>query len=356
MTGLHDAAILAAVVTLDERLDGLIGQIDGWIRPYLERPDNPAARFYQMMAYHHGWVAADGTPLDPPARTGKRIRPILAILTCEAFGGTIEDVKGPAAAIELIHNFSLVHDDIQDVSDQRHNRDTIWRLWGSAQGINAGDALFALAQVALVEHTAAHPRLAEGVLRLNRTCVRLVEGQYLDLALESAADVTYDQYEQMIARKTAALLSCSASLGAWAAYASEPYIEAASAFARELGIAFQLQDDLLGVWGDPKVTGKPARDDVRSRKKALPMVLAAQMAAGGMRDELVAILHAPTPPDEPTVDRVVRMMEQLGVRDEVGKMVHARFAQAEHLLDEALPAGQDGPIRELFGKLRVRDY
>ena len=169
------------MVTLDERLDGMIGLIDGWIRPYIERSEGPAARFYQMMAYHHGWVAADGTPLDPPARTGKRIRPILAILSCEAFGGATEAAKGPAVAIELIHNFSLVHDDIQDVSDQRHNRDTIWKLWGSAQGINVGDSLFALALVALVENTAKHPSLAAGVLHLNRTCVRLVEGQYLSL-------------------------------------------------------------------------------------------------------------------------------------------------------------------------------
>ena len=344
------------MVTLDERLDDLIHLIDSWMRPYVERPDSPASRFYQMMAYHHGWVAADGTPLEPPARTGKRIRPILAILACEAFGGTAEAAKGPAVAIELIHNFSLVHDDIQDVSDQRHNRDTVWKLWGSAQGINVGDALFALAQVALVENTANHPRLAAGVLHLNRTCVRLVEGQYLDLALESAADVTYDQYEQMIARKTAALLSCSASLGAWAAGASPESIKATGRFTRELGIAFQLQDDLLGVWGDPKVTGKPARDDIRSRKKALPMVLAVRTAVSSMRDELLRILRAPEPPDEPTVERIVGMMEEIGVRDEVGQMVAERFDRAEQLIGEALPAGQDGPIRELFSKLRVRNY
>ena len=185
-------------------------------------PDSPAARFYDMMAYHHGWVAADGTPLDPPARTGKRARPILAILTCEAFGGTTEAARGPASALELIHNFSLVHDDIQDVSDQRHNRDTVWKLWGAAQGINVGDALYALAQVALAEQAAGHPRIGEGLLRLNRTCVRLVEGQYLDLSLESAADATFEQYEQMVARKTAALIECAAALGAWAAGASDP--------------------------------------------------------------------------------------------------------------------------------------
>jgi geranylgeranyl diphosphate synthase, type I len=309
-----------------------------------------------MMAYHHGWVTADGAPLDPPARTGKRIRPILAILTCEAFGGIAEAARGPAIALELVHNFSLVHDDIQDVSDQRHNRDTIWKLWGAAQGINVGDALFALAQVALVEHTASHPHLAEGVLLLNRTCVRLVEGQYLDLALESAADVTYDQYEGMIARKTAALLACSASLGAWAAGAPAQSVAAVGELARELGIAFQFQDDALGVWGDPKVTGKPARDDIRSRKKALPMVLTAQRAAGSMRDELFNFLRAANPPEEPTIDRVVDMMAELGVRDEVMAMANARFDQAERLIETVLPPGQGGPIRELAAKLRVRDY
>ena len=342
--------------TFDQRLDALIARIDGWIRPYVERPDSPAARFYQMMAYHHGWVSADGTRLDPPARTGKRVRPILAILTCEAFGGTTEAARGPAVALELVHNFSLVHDDIQDVSDQRHNRDTVWKLWGSAQGINVGDALYALAQVALAEQAAGHPRIGEGLLRLNRTCVRLVEGQYLDLSLESAADATFEQYEQMIARKTAALIECSAALGAWAAGAPDLAIEAAGRFGFELGIAFQFQDDLLGVWGDPKVTGKPARDDVRSRKKALPMMLALQMATDSAREEILTVLRAPEAPDEDAVDRVVGLMERLGVREQAADMVQDRFARLERAVGEALPAGQDGPVRDLCARLRIRDY
>ena len=342
--------------TFDQRLDALIGLIDGWIRPYVERPVGPAARFYQMMAYHHGWVAPDGTPLDPPARTGKRARPILAILTCEAFGGTTEAAKGPAVALELIHNFSLVHDDIQDVSDQRHNRDTVWKLWGAAQGINVGDALYALAQVALAEQAASHPRIGEGLLRLNRTCVRLVEGQFLDLSLESAADATFEQYEQMVARKTAALIECSAALGAWAAGATDRQIEAAGRFGYELGVAFQFQDDVLGVWGDPKVTGKPARDDVRSRKKALPMMLALQLSVDSVREEILQVLRAPSAPDEGAVDRVVTLMEQIGVREQAAEMVQDRFVRVEQAIGEALPPGQDGTIRELCARLRVRDY
>ena len=341
--------------TLDRRLDALVARIDGWIRPYVERPDSPAARFYQMMAYHHGWVAADGTALDPPARTGKRVRPILAILTCEAFGGNTEDARGPAVALELIHNFSLVHDDIQDVSDQRHNRDTVWKLWGRAQGINVGDALYALAQVALAEQSAAHPRIGEGLLRLNQTCVKLVEGQYLDLALESAADANFAQYEQMISRKTGALIECAATLGAWAAGASNEAIEAAGRFGFELGRAFQFQDDLLGVWGDPKVTGKPARDDVRSRKKALPMMLALELANPATRDEILTILRAPTVPTDAQVDRIVTLMEQIGVREQAAEMVEDRFARLDAAVSAALPPGQDGPIRELCARLRVRD-
>jgi geranylgeranyl diphosphate synthase type I len=342
--------------TFDQRLDDLIALIDGWIRPYVERPDSPAARFYQMMAYHHGWVGADGTVLDPPARTGKRVRPMLSILTCEAFGGTTDDARGPAVALELIHNFSLVHDDIQDGSFQRHNRETVWRLWGSAQGINVGDGLYALAQVALAEQAADHPRIGQGLLRLNQTCVRLVEGQYLDLALESAADASFEQYEQMVARKTAALIECSTALGAWAAGASDAQIEAAGRFGYELGVAFQLQDDLLGVWGDPAVTGKPARDDVRSRKKALPMMLALRLAADATRDELVRVLRAPGPPDDADLDRVVTLMERLGVREQAAEMVQDRFARVDRAIGAALAPGQDGPIRELCAWLRVRDY
>jgi geranylgeranyl diphosphate synthase type I len=342
--------------TFDARLDDLIVLIDGWIRPYVEHPRSPAARFYEMMAYHHGWVAADGSPLNPPARTGKRIRPILAILTSEAFGGTAEDARGPAVALELIHNFSLVHDDIQDVSDQRHNRDTVWKLWGAAQGINVGDALYATAQVALAEGAANHPRIGAGVLRLNRTCVRLCEGQYLDLALESAADATFEQYEQMVSRKTAALIECSAALGAWAAGASDEAIDATGRFGYELGVAFQFQDDMLGVWGDPKVTGKPARDDVRSRKKALPMMLALQMAVDSAREEILGVLRAPHAPDEPAVDRIVKLMEQIGVREQAAEMVQDRFARVEQAVGAALPAGRDGDVRELCARLRVRDY
>jgi geranylgeranyl diphosphate synthase type I len=160
----------------------------------------------------------------------------------------------------------------------------------------------------------------------------------------------------MIARKTAALIECAAALGAWAAGASDAEIEAAGHFGFELGIAFQFQDDLLGVWGDPNVTGKPARDDVRSRKKALPMMLALELAQASTREEILTVLRAPDAPDETAVERVVTLMEQIGVREQAAEMVQAGFGRVEQAVEMALPAGQDGPIRELLARLRVRDY
>ena len=307
------------------------------------------------MAYHLGWVDPDGAALDPPV-IGKRIRPALVVLTCEAVGGRIDDARGPAVAVELIHNFSLVHDDIQDRSDQRHGRDTVWKLWGGAQGINVGDAIFALAQVALAELSPDHPRLAEGFGRLNRTCARLCEGQYLDLALESAADVWLENYEEMIARKTAALIDCSTALGAWAAGVPSDVVDACGRFGYELGMAYQLQDDLLGVWGDPSVTGKPNRADILTRKKALPMVLALQMTSGTARHELLDVLSAPDEPDPETAERIVQIMESSGVRERAAEMVDLRFDELDRAIREALPDEASGPILELCARLRVRDY
>ena len=197
------------------------------MRPYVEHGQaEPASRFYEMMAYHLGWLDASGAPLTSPV-IGKRIRPALVVLTCAGAGRCHRRCARPRRRRRAaIHNFSLVHDDIQDRSDERHGRDTVWKLWGGAQGINVGDAIFALAQVALAELSMEQPRLGTAVLRLNDTCVRLCEGQYLDLALESAADVSLADYEAMIARKTVALIECSTALGAWAAGASPEIVDA----------------------------------------------------------------------------------------------------------------------------------
>jgi geranylgeranyl diphosphate synthase, type I len=306
------------------------------------------------MGYHLGWAAPDGTPLARPAATGKRLRPTLAILTCVALGGDVAAARGPAVAVELVHNFSLVHDDIQDQSERRHGRETVWQRWGGPQAINVGDAMFALAQVALVEHVGPHPRLADAVRHLNQTCLRLVEGQFLDLHLESVSRVSLELYEQMIARKTAALIECSCRLGALVAAADEATEAACARFGRELGLAFQLQDDLLGVWGDPAATGKPSGADIRSRKKGLPMVLALQLASGGVRRELECHLAGSAPLDDSGVARILAIMDEVGVKQRAEAMVEARFAMVEQAIRAALPPGREADLLALCSRLRTR--
>src|SRR4051812_38912268 len=187
-----------------------LGQVtDDYIRGALRKTmSRPAARFTAMLEYHLGWRDADLQPLEVPAPSGKKLRPALSMLVCQAVSGQLEPALPAAAAVELIHNFSLVHDDIQDRSELRRHRATLWSLWGAAQGINAGDALFALAQIVLLE--SGGPRTARMTLELNRTALQLAEGQYLDIELQhGGAPASADSYEAMITRKTGVLFACA---------------------------------------------------------------------------------------------------------------------------------------------------
>ncbi len=338
----------------DQRLASLASLVDDWMRDSVRPPSGLVAPLYDMMAYHLGWIAADGSALGDRSASGKRLRPILAILTCEALGGTAEMARGPAVAVELVHNFSLVHDDIQDRSDFRHGRETVWRLWGVAQAINVGDGLFSLAQLALAEQMSGRARLSAAVQWLNRTGARLVEGQFLDLHLERTVGVPLETYERMIAGKTAALTECSCALGALAAEATEVEVTGCAQLGRVLGMAFQLQDDLLGAWGDPGMTGKPSGEDVRSRKKSLPVVLGLNLATGAGRDRLAAIMSVDRPLDDEELAEALGLLEMIGVRDRAAKMVEERFLAVEEALAAALPAGRRGPVEELCGRLRTR--
>ncbi|HEY7347212.1 MAG TPA: polyprenyl synthetase family protein [Ktedonobacterales bacterium] len=232
---------------------------------------------YDMLRYHFGWMDADGHP--SPHALGKAVRPTLCLLACEAVGGKWERALPAAAALELIHNFSLIHDDIQDGDHQRHHRPTVWAVWGQAQAINAGDAAFALSGVA-IEQLREYGYSAEMSLivwqMLNTATLRLVEGQYLDLAFERHADITVDEYLAMIARKTGALIEAAAHVGALLGGADKTLIDHLRWYARALGLAFQIGDDLLGIWGQVAETGKPVAADLRRRKKSLPIVYAMQ--------------------------------------------------------------------------------
>lgn len=263
------------------------GEIDFALRSALAGHSLP---FYDLLRYHLGWIDAQGNPLAAPA--GKALRPTLCLLACEATGGTCARALPAAAALELVHNFSLIHDDIQDGDRERRHRPTVWSIWGQPQAINAGTAMRVLASLAALELAAQGVPAAEQLqaLRLlDESCLRLIEGQYLDISFERRLDVGIADYMGMIDLKTASLIACSLELGALLGCGDPPTVRAFGACGRHLGLAFQIRDDILGIWGNQATTGKPVGADIRRRKKTLPIVHALERAQGAARDRLARI-------------------------------------------------------------------
>ncbi len=261
-------------LNLDQAFEYFIPYVERELKNlFIEIPAN-LQPFYGMMGYHMGWLDEDFS--QTPQKSGKRLRPMLCLLACKAAGGDPFDALPAAAALELIHNFSLVHDDIQDNSPTRRHRKTVWKIWGQPHAINVGDGLFAIAFLCLnkLGKKLSGTRLNTMYEHFSTACLRLCEGQYMDMMFETQVDVNENDYLTMIAGKTGALLSCAAHLGALVATDEETILEKYRIFGEKLGLAFQIQDDILGIWGDPKVTGKPIADDLLKRMKTLPVIYA----------------------------------------------------------------------------------
>ncbi len=285
MNGAAPSAVFSRPVMHNEYLSAL-----EQILSDLTRATQPAyAEFFNMFRYHLGWTDAHGNPAR--ADSGKRLRPLLCLWCCEACGTEWRRALPAAAAIELIHNFSLIHDDIQDDSAERRGRATVWKIWGLAQGINAGDALFVLAHHALdrLDDALAAERRLEIYRVFNRANLKLTQGQFLDIGLEHAAQTTLERYFEMARGKTAALLAAACEIGARVATTDEKIIRAFAAYGENLGVAFQIADDILGLWGDPALTGKSAHTDLISRKKSYPVLAAMQSEFGAALRALYAL-------------------------------------------------------------------
>jgi len=227
-----------------------------------------------ILSYHLGWVG-DKNLIEAQ---GKRIRPLLVLLAAAASGGDWKNALPAAAAVEILHNFSLIHDDIEDGSPLRRGRETVWKKWGQALAINAGDTLFTLAFEAistLQQTSPAHVTL-NALQILNATCLQLTGGQHLDISYENERFISLDDYWRMIEGKTAALISACLRLGSLIGGGTEEQQNLLAEFGRSLGIAFQIQDDWLGIWGDAALTGKSTESDLLSGKKSLPVVYALQ--------------------------------------------------------------------------------
>jgi geranylgeranyl diphosphate synthase type I len=275
-----------------ELLAHRLGVYGDMVRAFTQRlfPDATGMEdFNGMMKYHLGWVDQDFRPRD--ARAGKSLRPALCMLIAEGLGVAPEQVTPIASGIELLHNFSLIHDDIQDQSAMRRGRPTVWTIWGSAQAINAGDAMFSLAHAAWLSADLANSNTTAfvAILRsLEQTVLRLCEGQFLDMRGEGSVNISSDEYLAMIGRKTAALIGEAAWVGARVAATDDAVLNAARNFGIELGLAFQIRDDVLGIWGDEAETGKSASSDIAARKMTLPVIMAIESGPRDVRDELRA--------------------------------------------------------------------
>lgn len=285
---------------------------------------------YDLMRYHLGWEDRAGKPSE--GRGGKLLRPALCLLCCEALGGDWRSALPAAAALELLHNFTLIHDDVEDASRQRHGRETLWSLWGQPQAINAGDGMFTLAHVALLRlRDRGHPqeRVLQACQTLDQAALRLCEGQHRDLAYTQERAITQEDYLQMIEGKTAALLAATAGIGALLGGGSAQAVEAFSEFGRRLGLAFQIQDDVLGIWGDEEETGKPASDDLRAGKKSYPVVVALERASPEERDSLLSLL-AQGELDDDAVQEARGLLARLAAREESERaaLEHAEAAIA----------------------------
>lgn len=230
------------------------------------------ANLRSMMAYHLGWEGEGSGP----AAQGKRIRPQIVLLCSAAVGGRWQEALPAAVAVELIHNFSLIHDDIEDRSALRHGRATVWAKWGEAQAVNTGDAMFTLAHLALarLEKSLPAEKTLAAMKLLQEVCFELTRGQFLDISYENERSLPLEDYWPMVAGKTAALLAGCARLGALAGGADERRQAAFYRFGHALGLAFQALDDALGIWGDAALLGKSTHSDLINGKKTLPVVYA----------------------------------------------------------------------------------
>ena len=336
-------------MSLKQFTDTMLPAIEAELERQVCRLDEARTRpFYEMLTYHMGWTGEGAGP----EATGKRIRPLMLLFSVAACGTEWLHAVSAAAAVELVHNFSLVHDDIQDNSDKRRGRTTLWKIWGMPMAINTGDALFVLSNQAIMDLSNNYP--AETVVKsatvLHNTCLDLTRGQFLDMSYEERNDLGVEDYWPMIANKTAALLSACCHIGSILGGAEESKQDAYRSFGHALGMAFQVQDDILGIWGDEAITGKSAASDLVEGKKSLPVLHG--LSQGGKFAKRWAA--GPIQPDE--VEEIAQLLAAEGSYEYTHGMSRQLTTLALNSLREADPQGEAGEaLMELANKLIKRE-
>lgn len=335
-------------MTLAEFSNVLIPSIEAEMREVVEEARRPETDLLvEMLSYHLGW---EGEGAGPIAR-GKRLRPQIVLLATSACGADWKRALPSAAAVELLHNFSLIHDDIQDQSAMRRGRRTVWKKWGVAQAINTGDTMFTLAQIAILrQERHVPPAIAlKASAVLHKASLELTQGQFLDLSYETRSDLTLDDYWPMVSGKTSALLGACAELGALGACAEEALCADYRRFGRMLGLAFQVQDDLLGIWGDAALTGKSNESDLLAGKKSLPVLYGLDL------DQEFAQRWKAGPIRADEVSGLADQLEAEGARKYTTSKAEELTEQALQALENAQPQGLAGDaLQELANWLLGR--
>jgi geranylgeranyl diphosphate synthase type I len=294
----------------------------------LPEPESKVAR------YHRGWCAADGTPTVSVSGRGKAVRPALALLSAQAVGGSADHALPGAVAVELVHDFTLLHDDVIDGDALRRHRPAAWSVFGTPAAVLAGDALLVAAMRAVCDAPRGHA--AAAVKELVTTLLEVVEGQSRDVAFEKARDVSVGEYLAMAEGKTGSLMGCACALGGLLAGADGERVSGLREFGRRLGVSFQCTDDLLGIWGRSARSGKPVGADLAARKKSLPVVAALQgtdSAAERLRD----LYDADRPLCEEELELVRELIEKAGGRQAAEEEARRQLQAALRALSYAAP-------------------
>ncbi|MFB8281127.1 polyprenyl synthetase family protein [Nocardia colli] len=300
--------------------------------PILDQAIETLATPLRLMAgYQLGWWDSSGKPCE--TRHGKFIRAALVFAAAKACGGGIVTAAPAAAAVELIHNFTIVHDDVIDEDTVRRGRPTVWSVWGKTDAILLGDALHAIAVQVLARARWRRGVILPAIEQLESAATELCRGQFEDCALETASDVDTDDYLRMAIGKTGALMGCACALGALCADADSATVSTLQCFGRELGLAFQFTDDLIGIWGDPAVTGKPAGTDIALRKRSLPVVAALRSCTSSAEElNLLYRSDALMTPDE--IANATALIAAAGGRDYTARAAVDRTIAAVGLLPD----------------------
>lgn len=302
--------------------------------------------FYDMFSYQFGWDQAGGVS------RGKRIRPLITLLTTHAVGGSWRQALPAAVALEMMHNFSLIHDDIQDKSYTRRGKETIWVKWGEPLAINGGDAILAysLLQPARMIDGCSAEVISKVQNWLSSACIQLTKGQFLDIHFENDPSVTLNMYFEMIGGKTCALLQAAMKIGALIGEADEKVIATFDQVGLLLGKAFQVQDDWLGIWGDDALLGKSTASDLMDRKKSYPILLGISR-----RGTFADLWKKYDQIDSALVPEFVKALEKDDIKQETEKAINDLYQQTFVCLEQTrCDEEKIQPLRELMQGLISR--